>query len=61
MPSKKPSIQSNELTKDNIQAIKENLEILTGRRGKKITLLAANASLTDTVAKLNEVLTLLQG
>ena len=61
MALKKPSIQSKELTRENIQSIKENIEILTGRRGKKIALLAANASLTDTVTKLNEVLALLQG
>ena len=61
MALKKPSIQSIEPTAKNIQSIKENIEIVTGRRGKKIALLAANASLTDTVAKLNEVITLLQG
>ena len=61
MSLKKPSIQSGEPTVKNIQSIKENIEIVTGRRGKKIALLAANASLTDTVAKLNEVITLLQG
>lgn len=61
MSLKKPSIQSIEPTSKNIQSIKENIEILTGRRGKKITSLATNASLTDTVAKLNEVITLLQG
>ena len=61
MALKKPSIQSNEPNAKNVQSIKENIEILTGRRGKKVALLAANASLADTVAKLNEVLTLLQG
>lgn len=61
MSLKKPSIQSIEPTAKNIQSIKENIEIVTGRRGKKIALLSANASLADTVAKLNEVISLLQG
>jgi hypothetical protein len=43
-----------------VAAMKENLEILFGQRGEKIAELPATASLTDVVAKLNELIRKLQ-
>lgn len=42
------------------QAVRENLEIITGRRGEKIKPLADGASLADVVAKVNEIIARLQ-
>lgn len=41
-------------------SVKENLEILTGRRGSVIEELGVNASATDVVAKINEIIKRLQ-
>lgn len=41
-------------------ALKENIEIINGLRGNKLTLLDANASLSDVIAKINEVIYLIQ-
>jgi hypothetical protein len=42
------------------QAVKENLEIITGRRGGSIQPLPADADLAAVAAKLNELLARLQ-
>lgn len=41
-------------------AVKESLETIMGRRGVKIAPLPADAGLTDIVAKLNELIEVLQ-
>lgn len=43
------------------QAVKETLEIVTGRRGGSVQPLPADASLADVIAKLNEIIARLQG
>lgn len=43
------------------KAVKENIEQIIGRRGTKIKPLNENASLNDVIAKINEVIKLLQG
>jgi hypothetical protein len=60
---RKPAIPS--APKDPARArfdssVKENLEILLGRRGDRIQLLDENASLDDVIAKVNEIIGLLQ-
>jgi len=42
------------------QAIKESVEIIMGRRGQAINRLESTATLGDVVAKVNEILDLLQ-
>lgn len=42
------------------QAVKENLEIITGRRGEKIQPLESTASTSDVIAKVNEIIARLQ-
>lgn len=42
-------------------AVKESLEVLMGRRQAAIKLLETNATADDVLAKVNELLTLLQG
>lgn len=42
------------------RALKETLEVITGRRGAVIEPLAAGASLDDVVRKLNEIIARLQ-
>lgn len=41
-------------------ALKEVIEVITGRRGNKIQPLATNASQADLIAKVNEIINLLQ-
>lgn len=41
-------------------ALKETLEQITGVRGTRITQLNANASLSDVITKINELITVLQ-
>ena len=41
-------------------SLKETIEIITGARGEKIAPLNANASLSDVIAKVNEILGVLQ-
>lgn len=56
---KKPSIpqvpRGNQPREGFDQAVKENLEIITGRRGASTQPLATNASLADVIAKVNEL------
>ena len=42
-----------------LDAVQDNLDVITGRRGK-IAPLAADADLSDVVAKINEILRRLQ-
>lgn len=42
------------------QAVKENIEIITGRRGEKIRALPDTASLADVISKVNEIVARLQ-
>lgn len=69
---KKPAIAGTEPTKKNIQAIAQVVDIITGRAGVKISKITTNAALSATlaqsnivqaeiIAKLNEVIELLQG
>lgn len=58
---KKPAIAGSEPTKKNIQAVREVVDIITGRRGTKIVPLLADATLPEVVAKVNAILDLLQG
>jgi len=41
--------------------VQENIETITGRRGGRVQPLAASASLDDVTAKLNEIISRLQG
>lgn len=42
------------------EAVKERLEVISGLRGGKIELLAADATLDDCIAKINELIRLFQ-
>ncbi len=42
------------------QAVKESLEVITGRRGGGIQPLSTDASPTDVIAKVNEIIARLQ-
>jgi hypothetical protein len=42
------------------QAVKENLEVITGRRGGSVQPLPADASLADVIQRLNELIARLQ-
>lgn len=42
------------------QAIKENLEIICGQRNSKVNTLTETASQADIIAKINELIALLQ-
>ena len=56
---KKPSIPS--VPNDQFsKAVRENIEIFKGARGIKIKQLQSNASLSDVIGKINEILILLQ-
>ena len=60
---RKPSIPSAPKTpgRENFDAsVKEALEVLMGRRGGKIKQLPQDASLNDVIAKVNEIILLLQ-
>lgn len=41
-------------------AMKENIEVITGRRGDRVALLASTASTAEIIAKINELVNLLQ-
>lgn len=43
------------------QAVKETLEVVTGRRGGQVKLLADGASSDEIIQKLNEIIARLQG
>jgi hypothetical protein len=45
---------------DHLTAIKQNIDILSGKVGSKIELLGDAATLGDVISKLNEVITKLQ-
>lgn len=61
---KKPAIpqvpQGNQPRTAFDQAIKESLEIVTGRRAGRIEPLPAGASTDDVIAKVNEIIARLQ-
>jgi hypothetical protein len=42
--------------REMLTAIKENVELLTGVRGTKLTPLASNATLVDIVIKMNQII-----
>ena len=42
------------------QALKENVELLTGQRGGQIATLPTSATLDDVIRKLNEIISRLQ-
>jgi len=56
---KKPAIPSSPPDQFS-KSVKETLEIITGIRGEKLKPLAADASLDDVIAKVNEIISLLQ-
>lgn len=41
-------------------SIKENMEVITGRRGTPLTTLADDATLADVIVKINELINRLQ-
>jgi hypothetical protein len=43
------------------ESVKENLEVIAGLRGSRVTQLKPSATLDEVAAKLNEVIALLQG
>lgn len=58
---KKPSIPTPAATTDKaVAALKENIEVITGKRGTPIAPLSAAATQAQIIAKVNELLTLLQ-
>lgn len=62
---KKPAIPSASTgtTPDQARfnaAIKENIEVIVGGRGSRIKPLPSDAGLTDIVAKINELLSIVQ-
>ena len=56
---KKPSIPSSP-TDQFSKAVRENIEIIKGDRGTKVKLLLKDASLSDVIGKINEIIILLQ-
>lgn len=63
MSTSKPAIVVRTLdpaTRRTLDEIKETIEIITARRGSPIATLPASAPLADVVAKVNELLGLLQ-
>ena len=56
---KKPSIPSTPNDQFS-KAVRENIEIFKGERGIKIKQLQNNASNSDVIGKINEILILLQ-
>ncbi|OFZ67376.1 MAG: hypothetical protein A2V79_09195 [Betaproteobacteria bacterium RBG_16_56_24] len=57
---KKPAIPSGDPTKKNVQALKEVVEIITGRRGEKLVAIPPSYSANNLRAKINQILDLLQ-
>lgn len=49
-----------EATRKLLQALKQNVEVISGRQRNAITKLATTATLADVVSKLNEVINQLQ-
>lgn len=63
MSVKKPAIPSvpNDPDRHHFdRALKESLETITGARTYKIAQLSTNASLSDVIAKINEILVAMQ-
>lgn len=46
----------NPALREHLLAIKENLELLTGVRGAKLTPLASNAALSDVIVAVNQII-----
>lgn len=57
---KKPAIPSNEPDKKNIQAIREALEVIMGRRGDKMAHVSTIFTQNDLRIKINQIIALLQ-
>jgi hypothetical protein len=58
-----PNIPPSAVNSDRRQfdsAVKETLEVLTGKRGVRIEALQSTASLADVIAKVNEIIDRLQ-
>ncbi|MFA6039905.1 MAG: hypothetical protein WC733_00195 [Methylophilus sp.] len=43
------------------RAVRERLELISGERGTKLKSLESDASLSDVITKINEIIALLQG
>lgn len=63
--SRKPGIPAipvmNQELSGVLQALKENIELITGVRGGNIEPLNTTATLSETVTKVNEIITRLNG
>jgi hypothetical protein len=63
--SRKPGIPAIPVVSQELQTVlqslKENIELITGVRGGNIATLATTASLSDTITKVNEIITRLNG
>lgn len=58
---KKPAIPSvmgvsDPVARNLLVAMKENIEVMTGARGDTIKSLPTNATLTDCISKINEII-----
>ena len=61
MATKKRAIPGSSADQKDINAaVKENIEIITGRRGEKIALLPTDAQIEDVISKINEIINRLQ-
>lgn len=56
-----PAIRSTSEDSDILGALKDNIEMLTGTSGTRLDKLSLNATTTDLIKKINEILVLLQG
>jgi hypothetical protein len=57
-----PSIPVVDLELSSVlQALKENIELITGVRGGNISSLNTTATLSETITKVNEIITRLNG
>lgn len=63
--SKKPGIPAIPVVSQELQtllqALKENIELITGVRGGNIASLSSTATLSETITKVNEIITRLNG
>ena len=55
-----PSVPLDDKNREVLEALKENIEILTGQRGTKLTLLSANATLLQVISRVNAIINVLQ-
>ena len=58
---KKPAIPSvmgvaDPVARNLLSALKENVELMNGVRGEEIKTLATNATLSDCISKINEII-----